>query len=712
MSRFKSLSQKRTAPPFLLVLFAAVALALPFLLQFSSTVTRAESGIFPDLVTNLTGDPIGGVTPHGFGAYFVSNSSRRLTTNVFDVNLPEGTQLTVCLNTDNIGTLTLGHHHEGSLTLSTEHGDTVPTVVAGDTLTVKNGETAILTGTFAAFMTPTPHPSETETPEPSETPTASPTGTPFNFMHFFAPLSGPPIGGVLPRGLGSFVSFNDFRRLEVFVSHVNLEEGQVLTVNIGEGNSPDVVVGTITLDDHEGALHLDTRHGDTVPVVVNGTPINITDDGGNTVLSGVFSDMPPTPSPTPSETPTATPTPHPAHVFAARLNGANEVPPVMTEGRGAGVILLNQAETSISVTVGYRHLSSDVTAITINGPAMAGENAPVIFTLDLPMPPHSVAHGTFDLTAEQVDQLRTGLWYFQIATTNNPDGEIRGQIHSVNHRDDFGGDGISDISVTRRSDNGVLTWYVLDSSDRTVGAETFGQAADLNVQGDYDGDGIADVSVFTPAAGNWQVRGSATHQTLNYHWGQNGDIPVVGDYDGDGINDLAVFRPSDGNWYVRRSSDLGVTALHWGTNGDRPVSGDFDGDGRNDMAVFRPSNGNWYVNRSSDGQFVGLHWGTNGDQPVAGDFDGDGTSDMAVFRPSEGNWYINRSSDSQVTALHFGLAGDIPVPCEFDGDGQTDIAVFRPSDGNWYINLSSDQSVAAYHFGLSTDHPGPAVYAP
>jgi hypothetical protein len=502
MSQFKSLGHIRTTPRFLLVLFAAVAIAVPFLLQFSPTVTRAESGMFPDLVANLSGDPIGGVTPHGFGAYFVSNSSRRLTTNVFSVNLPEGTPLTVCLNADNIGTLTLGHFHQGALTLSTEHGDTVPMVVAGDTLTVKNGETAILTGPFAAFMTPTPHPSETETPEPSHTPTASPTGTPFNVMHFFAPLTGPPIGDVTPRGLGSYVSFNDVRHLDVFVSHVNLANGEVLTVDIGEGNySPDAVVGTITLDDHEGALHLDTHHGDTVPIVVEGTPITISDAGGTIVLSGIFSDMLPSPTPTASQTPTATPTPHPAHAFLARLNGASEVPPVVTEGRGVGFILLNQAETSINVSVGYGHLSSDITAITINGPAMPSENGPVIFTLDLPGTQHSIAHGVFDVTADQVSQLRAGLWYFQIATTNNPDGEIRGQIQPINHREDPGGDGIADISVTRGSESVGFNWYILNSSDNTVSSESMGQAGGLNVQDDHDGDGIADLAVLEPVTG-------------------------------------------------------------------------------------------------------------------------------------------------------------------------------------------------------------------
>ena len=98
-----------------------------------------------------------------------------------------------------------------------------------------------------------------------------------------------------------------------------------------------------------------------------------------------------------------------------------------TTGRGAGAIFVNAADTSIRVAVGAIHLSSAVTAVTINGPAMAGENGPVIFTLAAPPGDSSVNYQTFDVTAEQVAELRAGLWYFQIATVDHPDGEIRGQ---------------------------------------------------------------------------------------------------------------------------------------------------------------------------------------------------------------------------------------------------------------------------------------------
>jgi len=729
MSKFDCVNSERANSRVLILTIAALALAiaLPLLIKVATNTTQAQTN-GPDLVANLTGGPIGGQTPRGSASFYAGggNTGARLFVDISNVNLTPGIHLNVFLNTDNIGVIILDSFHHGFLFLPHSPQDPPPVVHAGDVMSitpgnVPGGNTEILHGTFGAAATPTPFPTHspfpTHTPSgtpnhspfPTPSPHASPTphGTPVPPVHLFAPLTGDPIGGVTPRGIGVYSSFGGeiIAVLDVYVSFVNLPEGTQLGVAVAGTN-----VGNITLHNHMGALHL----GQNVPPVMNGDLLTVR-NGETTVLAGVFTNTPPTfptptprTTPTPNGTPTPPPTPRPARAFAAHLNGEQVVPPVTTEGRGFGFITLNADETEIRVFLGSFHLSSAITARTINGPAMPGENGPVVFTL---ANPPTNTYETFPVTAEQVTQLRANLWYFNVATETNPDGEIRGQIMSRNHRDDFDGDGLSEISVMRPG-GGSNAWYILNSSDNTVTSAQIGGAGDINVQGDYDGDGTADIAMFTPSSGNWQLRLSETGQTMNHHWGANGDIPLVGDYDGDGISDLVVFRPSSGNWYVRRSIDGAMQAIHWGQNGDRPVAGDFDGDGTNDLAVFRPSSGNWYVLRSSDQGMTAVHWGLSGDRPVAGDFDGDGMSDLAVFRPSNGNWYVNRSSDNGFTAVHFGLSGDIPVPCEFDGDGNTDIAVFRPSDGNWYILRSSDNTLSAFHFGISTDRPITTAYAP
>lgn len=708
---------------------AAVWVGLPFAFQNSGTF--AEEPV-TTLVAPLSGPAINGMIPVGTGVYVTASvgtnvPGRSLRVEISNVNLPAGTSLGVFNNAANIGSITLDAQRRGVLNLTTANGGTVPNVVSGDTLSVRglNAAAPVLSGIFGNHSTPTPTPtvSPTDTPPPPS-PTPTPPVLP---IRYWAQMNGPAIDGIFPRGNAQYeqgpTGTNAVtRRLDVFVSFVNLPDGTVLNVLIGS-NTPVPVgpIGNITIQNRSGSLRLVSGNGTVVPQITPGTNI-VVRNGTTPILTGVFNTGPtvtptPTGSPTPSPTPTGTP--QPIRTFRANLNGASMVPPVTTPGRGHGFVTLNPAGTAINVFVSTARLSSARTAVTINGPAIAGENGPVIFTLgnsNTPTPTTGNVQ-TFPVNAEQANQLRTGLWYFQVATVNHPAGEIRGQIRSVNSRADFDGDGSTDISVVRTRndaipDNTANEWYLLNSSDNTVSTHTIGNPGDVNVQGDYDGDSITDIAMFSPSTGDWQIRGSSTGETQNIHWGSGGDVPVIGDYDGDSINDFAVFRPADGNWYVRRSTDGSAFILHWGMSGDRPVSGDFDGDGRNDLAIFRPSVGDWYVNRSSDGGMTAMHWGSSGDIPVAGDFDGDGTADVAVFRPTDGNWYIYRSTDGEAAIYHFGLAGDIPVACEFDGDGITDIAVFRPTDGNWYIMRSTNNSFAAYHFGLAADRPVPAAYTP
>ena len=57
--------------------------------------------------------------------------------------------------------------------LRTDNGQTVPQIVAGDTITLRLNSTTILSGTFAGFTGPTPSPSPTGTPGPTPSPSPS-----------------------------------------------------------------------------------------------------------------------------------------------------------------------------------------------------------------------------------------------------------------------------------------------------------------------------------------------------------------------------------------------------------------------------------------------------------------------------------------------------------------------------------------------------------
>ncbi len=703
-------------------LMAGLWMSAPAMLDLN--ISSASNAVPSSLVATLapiTAPGPGTIGPRGNAYYGPTNTAN---TNILrlDVSNIPGTAPTVSvfLNSANIGTITLDSARRGTLLLG-QNGGNVPVVVAGDVISVRNESTTIISGIFTVPTTPTPTPSPTDTPPPP-----SPSPTPPSVLRFWAELNGPAIGGITPRGNARYDQFSSTQRnLQVNVSFVNLPNGTVLSVLIGSPTSlPNTTIGTFVIQNRSGFFGSSASgNGGTLPAISPGSVIAIR-NGNSTVLSGTFGTTPPTPTPTPtpngtpSPSPTPNGTPQPVSVFRANLNGASVVPPVTTPARGMGTVVLNPAGTQITARLNISRLSSAATAVTINGPAIAGENGPVIFSMLGGTSPTSNAglYRIFNVNAEQANQLRTGLWYFNVSTVNHPNGEIRGQIRSANSLADFTGDGAADVSVVRSVDSAIPNaanhWYVLDSTTGAVSMHTIGEPGDINVQGDYDGDSITDIAMFSPSTGNWQIRYSDTGQVANLRFGTAGDIPVVGDYDGDSINDVAVFRPSSGTWYVLQSTDGSAMIARWGMSGDRPVSGDYDGDGRSDLAVFRPSAGAWYVFRSSDGSLLAGNWGLPTDLPVSGDFDGDGSSDLAVYRPSEGVWYIYRTSDGNAGIVRFGLLTDKPVPVDYDGDGTTDIAVFRPSSGTWYIYRSTNSSVGVYNFGLETDRPVPLAYAP
>lgn len=267
---------------------------------------------------------------------------------------------------------------------------------------------------------------------------------------------------------------------------------------------------------------------------------------------------------------------------------------------------------------------------------------------------------------------------------------------------DFDGDGRTDLSVVRPSNN---IWYLLRATAGFT-AQQYGEPGDLLAPADYDGDRNSDVAVFRPSNGTWYIFMSLSQTFQTFGWGQAGDLPVPIDRDGDGKADLVIFRPSNSTWYTRYNNGT-FNVLPFGASGDKPIRGDFDGDNRGDIAVFRPISSTWYVLPSQSGYTVQT-WGQQGDIPLTGDFDGDKRTDRVVFRPSTGQWYLSRSQ-AGFGVVNWGQAGDVPVPGDYDGDTKTDIAVFRPSNGTWYI-IQSSAGFLILTFGQDGDVPTQSAF--
>ena len=110
----------------------------------------------------------------------------------------------------------------------------------------------------------------------------------------------------------------------------------------------------------------------------------------------------------------------------ADLTGAQEVPPVTTQGKGSAEVNFEPASKKLSWTVTYSGLSGPATAAHFHGPAETGKNAGV--AVPIPNQANSPVTGSATLTDAQAADLQAGRYYVNIHTAANPGGEIRGQV--------------------------------------------------------------------------------------------------------------------------------------------------------------------------------------------------------------------------------------------------------------------------------------------
>lgn len=113
----------------------------------------------------------------------------------------------------------------------------------------------------------------------------------------------------------------------------------------------------------------------------------------------------------------------------AHLTGKDETPPSASRGGGD---LVGQVDTDtrlMTYRVTYKALTGPATAAGFHGPAARGKTGATIYAVTDASTPIS---GEARLTDDQMAQLHKGLWYFNVTTAANPDGEIRGQLREEN----------------------------------------------------------------------------------------------------------------------------------------------------------------------------------------------------------------------------------------------------------------------------------------
>ena len=133
--------------------------------------------------------------------------------------------------------------------------------------------------------------------------------------------------------------------------------------------------------------------------------------------------------------------------FTAILSGSNEVAPVTTAGSGIAIFGLSAIGHQLIINYQLNLINmSGVTGAHIHN-GKQGENGPVVASLfnhSMSGPPTGVINGQFkvatltssDLTGplagkqitDLVDMIRSGGAYVSVRTTQNQNGEVRGQI--------------------------------------------------------------------------------------------------------------------------------------------------------------------------------------------------------------------------------------------------------------------------------------------
>jgi len=124
--------------------------------------------------------------------------------------------------------------------------------------------------------------------------------------------------------------------------------------------------------------------------------------------------------------------------FVSFLNGAQEAPtPVVTPAFGNGTVLLNAARTQITINLAFQGLLAPVTVAHIHNGAV-GVGGPVILDIlsliafsSKDFTSGAIFDRILNVTPNQANVLLAGNGYFNIHTSSNPGGEIRGQINVV-----------------------------------------------------------------------------------------------------------------------------------------------------------------------------------------------------------------------------------------------------------------------------------------
>ncbi len=124
--------------------------------------------------------------------------------------------------------------------------------------------------------------------------------------------------------------------------------------------------------------------------------------------------------------------------FAANLNGAQEVPANAVPGIGTAGLVLDDVTGALGWVISFEGLSSQLGGAHIHKGPVGQDGGIEIHLPDFDVFNGSQALGRIEglfvggvtITAQQISDLKAGLWYINLHTAEFPGGEIRGQVLS------------------------------------------------------------------------------------------------------------------------------------------------------------------------------------------------------------------------------------------------------------------------------------------
>jgi hypothetical protein len=132
--------------------------------------------------------------------------------------------------------------------------------------------------------------------------------------------------------------------------------------------------------------------------------------------------------------------------FTAKLSGANEVPPITSKSSGIATFELNPTGTQMKYILNATNLDKVIAAHIHMGKST--DNGPIVVNLFIPSKATGKVDGTLvrssinstsligllkgKLMTDLIKSIDGGQAYVNVHTTQNPPGEVRGQISSGN----------------------------------------------------------------------------------------------------------------------------------------------------------------------------------------------------------------------------------------------------------------------------------------